>query len=78
MSKIIIEREKCIGCGSCVALCPKYFKMGDDGKSSLVAGLPAQAGKRDSKTGSDELEVENLECAQSAADACPVQCIHAT
>lgn len=70
MSKIIIEREKCIGCGSCVALCPKYFKMEDDGKSSLLTG------KRDSKTDNDELEVENLECGQGAADSCPVQCIH--
>ena len=70
MSKIIIEREKCIGCGSCAALCPKYFKMDDDGKSSLPAG------KRDSKTGNDELEIKNLECALAAADSCPVQCIH--
>lgn len=70
MSKIIIEREKCIGCGSCVALCPKYFKMSDDGKSSL------EAGKRDSTSGNDELDVEKLECAQTSADSCPVQCIH--
>ncbi len=71
MSKIIIEREKCIGCGSCAALCPKYFKIGEDGKSAL------NGGKRDSSTGNDELETENLECAKMAADSCPVQCIHA-
>ncbi|KKT26765.1 MAG: hypothetical protein UW11_C0006G0031 [Parcubacteria group bacterium GW2011_GWA2_43_9b] len=28
--KIIIERQKCIGCGSCVAVCDKYFEMADD------------------------------------------------
>lgn len=70
MSKIIIEREKCIGCGSCAALCPKFFKMADDGKSSL------EGGKRDSSTNINELETEGIECAQTAADSCPVQCIH--
>jgi len=70
MSKIIIEREKCIGCGNCEAVCPKYFKLIDDGKSTIVGG------QRDSKTNIDELEVSSLECAQTAADSCPVQCIH--
>lgn len=68
--KIILEREKCIGCGSCMALCPKYFEIIDDGKSSV------KNAKRDPKTGNDELEVKKTECAQEAADNCPVQCIH--
>lgn len=67
--KIIIEREKCIGCGSCAVLCPKYFEMIDDGKSSI------KSAKRDPKTGDDELEINKVECAQEAADSCPVQCI---
>ncbi len=70
MSKIIIEREKCIGCGACVSLCPKYFKMDDDGKSSLVGG------QRDEKNGNDNLETNDLGCANPAAEGCPVQCIH--
>jgi ferredoxin len=69
MAKIKIEREKCIGCGSCAALCPKYFEMADDGKSSLIGG------NRDA-SGNDNLETEKIECAEAAADACPVQCIH--
>jgi ferredoxin len=67
MSKIKIEREKCIGCGSCAALCSKYFEIADDGKSHLKGGTGAEI---------DELEVEKIECAESAAEACPVQCIH--
>jgi len=67
MAKIIIEKEKCIGCGSCAALCAKYFEMGEDGKSSLK-----DAPKQDVQ----ELEVENVECAEAASEACPVQCIH--
>lgn len=70
MPKVILEREKCIGCGSCQALCPKQFKLVDDGKSSLIGGT------RDAKTGNDEIETDKLGCAESAADSCPVQCIH--
>jgi ferredoxin len=69
MSKIILEREKCIGCGSCAAICPKYFELKEDGKSSVIGG------QRDEK-GNDVLETEKIECAAAAAEACPVECIH--
>lgn len=29
--KVKIDHEKCIMCGSCVALCPEVFEMKDDG-----------------------------------------------
>jgi len=67
MAKIKLEREKCIGCGSCQALCPKYFEIIDDGKSHI---------KDVNKQEVEELDVEKLECAESAAEACPAQCIH--
>ena len=70
MPKIILECEKCIGCGSCQALCPKFFELDDKGKSSL------KGGKKDSKTGDEELEINKVECGQEASDNCPVQCIH--
>ncbi len=34
--KIIIDKNKCIGCGSCAAVCPDYFKLGKNGKSELI------------------------------------------
>ena len=68
--RIILEREKCIGCGSCVALCPKYFEMGEDGKS-MVKGS-----KKNQKTGNFELEIKEVGCAKDAAETCPVQIIH--
>ncbi len=61
--KIIQEHEKCIGCGSCVAICPKYWEISDDGKAKLIGAKE------------NELEVDKVECNQEAADACPVQCI---
>ena len=69
MAKIKLEREKCIGCGSCAAICPKYFEMAEDGKS-FVKGSTRDA------SGNDELETDKTDCAKSAAEACPVQCIH--
>lgn len=65
--KITIEKPKCIGCGACVSLCPKYFEMGEDEKSHL------KGSKSEERNG---LEVKEIGCIQEAADACPVQCIH--
>lgn len=70
MVKIIHEREKCIGCGTCVALCPKYWEMAEDGKARLLNS------KENPKTGNWELEVDKIECNQEAADACPAQIIN--
>jgi len=70
MAKIILEREKCIGCGSCAVICSKYFELIDDGKSHIKDSVKSE------KTNNEELEVVKIECAEAAAEACPVQCIH--
>ncbi len=31
-----VDKGKCIGCGSCVALAAKSFKIGDDGKAQAI------------------------------------------
>lgn len=31
-----VDQEKCIGCGICVALAPKTFKLGEDGKAEVI------------------------------------------
>lgn len=31
-----IEKSKCIGCGSCVAVCPRGVKLGKDGKAEII------------------------------------------
>jgi len=66
--KIILDRSKCIGCGSCAAVCPLYFEMVEDGKSHL----------KNSQKNTDEIEsVEISEpgCAKDASEVCPVQII---
>lgn len=69
MPKVILERNVCIGCGSCQAVCPKNWEMGDDGKVNLLESAKAADEKY-------ELELAELACNQEAADVCPVQCIH--
>ncbi len=36
--KVSIDKETCIGCGSCVAVCPDCFEMGEDNKPILKGG----------------------------------------
>jgi len=35
MPKINVDKEKCIGCGACVSLCPRGFKL-VDGKAFAI------------------------------------------
>ena len=65
--KVEIVRDECIGCSSCVGMCDKLFVLADDGKSEF----------KGSKNKADlEIDKKDLECAKSAADICPVKCIH--
>ncbi|MDD5750745.1 MAG: ferredoxin [Candidatus Pacebacteria bacterium] len=57
--QIKIDQSKCIGCGTCSALCPACFELGSDGKAT--AKQPAETG--------------DAGCAREAADSCPAQCI---
>lgn len=48
MKKAVVDKTKCIGCGSCVAIAPKSFKLGDDGKAEAIepAGDPEETVKQ--------------------------------
>ncbi|KKT76209.1 MAG: 4Fe-4S ferredoxin iron-sulfur binding domain-containing protein [Parcubacteria group bacterium GW2011_GWF2_44_7] len=66
--KVILTRGKCIGCGSCAAVCEKFFSMSDiDGLANL------EGAKRHGEN--FELSVEDAECAVEAAEVCPMQII---
>ncbi len=69
MAKYVVEhdREKCIGCGACVAINPDDWTMDGD-KSRLVGG---KAGKVESK----EIDEKAFKRNNEVADSCPVQCI---
>lgn len=73
IKKIIVshQRSACIGCGSCVSICPKNWKMSDaDGKSDLIGGEVKKNGMVVAT-----INEENLEANREAVEACPVQCI---
>lgn len=68
MAKVIQQRDKCIGCGTCVAICADFWQMGNDGKSNLK-------GAKDAGGNKFELETQDAGCNKQAADSCPVQVI---
>ena len=35
---VLVNKELCIGCGSCSAVCPEVFEMGDDMKAHVKKG----------------------------------------
>ena len=48
--KIKIDKEGCIGCGTCSALCPEVFEIGDDFKAFVKEGAdPTKLCIKDSK-----------------------------
>ncbi len=67
--KVVLEKSKCIGCGNCVSVCPKFFELAEDGKSHLKNSKIN--GRKD-----EELEIKDSACVKEAVKNCPVQCIH--
>ncbi|MFH1643361.1 MAG: ferredoxin [Patescibacteria group bacterium] len=70
--KIVHDRSKCIGCGSCVALCADFFEIAEDGRAHLLKS------QLDEKLDMETREIEEAECAEEAVNICPVQCIQLT
>ncbi|EKD24391.1 MAG: hypothetical protein ACD_81C00032G0002 [uncultured bacterium] len=60
------DRDNCIGCGACVMVCPKFWEMGDDGKSVLK-------GNKDNQL---EISDEDVAINKEAESSCPVNVIH--
>ena len=58
--KAVVDKDLCIGCGICEEECPNVFHMEDDGKAVAIDGA---------------IPEENIGCANSARDVCPVEAI---
>ena len=66
--KVVLGREECTACESCVESCPDTFEMADDGWAQV---------KGSTRVGSnDELEMDDVGCSREAAEVCPVSIIH--
>jgi ferredoxin len=58
--KIKVNKEKCIGCGYCVSVCPEVFELGEDGKSRVKENADFE---------------KNKDCIEEAKKGCPVGAI---
>lgn len=63
MKKVKVDKNKCLGCGTCVAICPEVFELGEDGKARVKL-----------ETGEQRLEASIKE----AIESCPVKAISFT
>ncbi|MFH1443711.1 MAG: ferredoxin [Candidatus Micrarchaeota archaeon] len=70
--KVELDRDGCIGAAVCEAVCPKHFKMADDGKVDMPGSLKHPEGEVYEK----EIGQEDYESMKLAADGCPVKVIH--
>lgn len=70
--KIRHDRNNCIGCTACAALCPEFWEMSaEDGKSDVVGAAMGEDGW-------EELEISEADFQKNmdAASVCPVNVIH--
>ena len=67
MAEIVLERDDCTSCGHCVELDESLFTFDDDDKATLVGS------DRDDNV--DELEADETEIYEQAAENCKGGCI---
>jgi ferredoxin len=68
--KIDIDRDGCIECGSCEALCPAIFLLPSGEKATIIEKF-----RRDATPGKGQVGEDLAACAKDAADSCPVTVI---
>ena len=49
--KIVVDQDKCIGCGACSATCPNSFVMKDGKAYSIKAKIEKLTCEEDAKNG---------------------------
>lgn len=57
--KVVVNKDLCVGCGTCAAVAPDLFEMQEDGKAEFIG----------------ELNDENMETVKRAMQMCPTTAI---
>lgn len=47
MATANVNKNICIGCGTCVSMCPEVFEMGDNNKAHAKAGVECKCNLKD-------------------------------
>ncbi len=58
--KVKVNKDACIGCGACAAICDKIFRINDEGLSEVIK---------------PEVPKEDEETAKEAIESCPTGAI---
>ena len=58
--KLVVDKDICIGCGACQAICPDVFEIDDNGLATATT---------------NEINEEIVEDAVDAKEGCPVNAI---
>ncbi len=58
--KVVLNRDGCIGCGACAALCENIFEIDDEGLSKIKK---------------EKVTDEDVELARDAIESCPTGAI---
>ena len=74
--RIVHDRDICIGCRACAEVCPKYWVMEEDGKSSIVGHIKSGRGEEELLGSKEKPLTKDYNCNLEAAESCPVNCIH--
>lgn len=70
--KVVLEREKCIGAATCVAVYPERWELQEDAK----VDLKADDVKKENSNQVLWITEEELEKFKESAEVCPVNVIH--
>jgi ferredoxin len=60
VSRVVVDRDRCVGSGSCEALAPSVFEVADDGVLALLRPEPAD---------------DELPDVRDAVQACPTRAL---
>ena len=59
ITKVVVDKDTCIGAASCVAIAPEVFDLDDEGKAFVKEGA----------------DISDVEMVMDAARSCPVSAI---